>query len=156
METSTAPRPATSSRASSLARVRRAASVLAAVAGLALPSAAAADDRGGEDGDERVQLQTSWRMAPPTLRLQPEGARLVLDLPAEWMPAPDLGRLGIPLDPNKHWRFRSAHQLTSASIGAGLRLSVEDRTRSVWFGISLLPRAAVAVLRFDPMPAQLR
>ncbi len=118
------------------------------------PATASAGDRGGEAGEE-MALQLSWRMAPPTLRLQPESARLVLNLPSEWMPPPDLGRFGRPLDPNKRWKFRRAHQLTSASIGAGLRLSVEDRARSVWFGISVMPRAAVAVLRFDPMPPQL-
>ena len=106
-------------------------------------------------GDD-VELQLDWRLAPPALRLQPEGARLVLSLPSEWMPPADLGRLGIKLDPNRYWRFRSSHQLTSASIGQGLRLSVEDPGRSVWFGLSVLPRAAVAVLHFDPLPAQVR
>ncbi len=136
----------------SLARASRAFGFAAA---LLLPALAQASDRPRNAGDE-VRLQLSWRMAPPTLRLQPEGARLVLDLPAEWMPAPDFGRLGRPLDPNKSWTFHGGHQRTSASIGTSLRLSVEDRSRSLWFGISVLPRAAVAVLRFDPVPAQVR
>ena len=119
------------------------------------PVRASASEPGRDAGDDSG-LQLEWRMAPPTLRLQPEGARLVLNLPIEWMPAQDFGRLGRPLDPNKYWNFRGGRQLTSASIGTGLRLSVEDRTRSVWFGISVLPRAAVAVIRFDPLPAQLR
>jgi hypothetical protein len=122
----------------------------AAFAMLLAPASASAS------GPDEVELQLNWRMGPTTLRLQPEGARLVLSLPTEWMPPPDLGRLGIKLDPNRYWRFRSHHQLTSASIGQGLRLSVDDQSHSVWFGLSVLPRAAVAVLRFDPLPAQVR
>jgi hypothetical protein len=124
--------------------------VLGVSAAMLVPASAEASQ------SERLQLEWSWRMAPPTLRLQPEGARLVLNLPSEWLPPPDLGRLGIPLDPNKHWTFRRAHQLTSASIGAGLQLQVVDRSRSLGFGLTVLPRAAVAVLRFDPLPRQVR
>jgi hypothetical protein len=102
------------------------------------------------------ELEITWRMGPPTLRLQPESARLVLDLPAEWMPPPDLGALGVRLDPNKTWHFRTGQQRTSASIGQGLRLQIDDRERALWFGLSVMPRAAVAELRFDPMPAQVR
>jgi hypothetical protein len=90
----------------------------------------------------------SWSMAPP-LRLQPEGARLTLELPREWMPAPDLGLLGVPLDPNKHWEFRRAERMTRATIGTSVHLQVS--APSIDFGLSLLPRAAVATLRFDPL-----
>jgi hypothetical protein len=92
----------------------------------------------------------SWSMAPP-LRLQPEGARLTLELPNEWMPAPDYGVLRIPFDPNKHWQFRRATRTTRATIGASVHLQVTDRSRSIDFGLSLLPRAAIATLRFDPL-----
>jgi hypothetical protein len=94
--------------------------------------------------------RVNWSMAPP-LRLQPEGARLVLDLPREWMPAPDFGRLGYAFDPNKHWEFRRATRMTRATLGASVHLQVSDRARSFDFGLSLLPRAAVATLRFDPL-----
>lgn len=93
----------------------------------------------------------SWSMTPPPLRLQPEGARLMLELPPEWMPAPDLGRLGVVLDPNKHWEFRRATRMTRATLGASVHLHVTDRSRSIDFGLSLLPRAAIATLRFDPL-----
>jgi hypothetical protein len=93
----------------------------------------------------------SWSMTPPPLRLQPEGARLMLELPREWMPAPDFGRLGIPLDPNKHWEFRRATRMTRATLGTSVHLHVSDRARSIDFGLSLLPRAAIATLRFDPL-----
>lgn len=103
------------------------------------------------------ELEITWRMGPPSLRLQPESARLVLNLPAEWMPPADPGPLGVRLDPNKTWQFRTGpQQRTSASIGQGLRLQIDDRRRALWFGLSVLPRAAVAELRFDPMPAQVR
>lgn len=142
-----------------LARRRPAASraaklgVALTVAALAWVAAPAEAEAGAGDSAE---LRLSWRMAPPTLRLQPESARLVLTLPIEWMPPPDLGPLGVRLDPNKYWRFRNGPQLTSASIGQGLRLQIEDREHAVWFGLSVLPRAAFATLRFDPLPAQVR
>jgi hypothetical protein len=94
--------------------------------------------------------RVSWSMAPP-LRLQPEGARLVLELPPEWMPAPDFGRLGYAFDPNKHWEFHRATRMTRATLGASVHLQVSDRAHSFDFGLSLLPRAAVATLRFDPL-----
>jgi hypothetical protein len=93
----------------------------------------------------------SWSTTPPPLRLQPEGARLMLELPREWMPAPDLGWLGVPLDPNKHWEFRRATRMTRATLGTSVHLHISDRSRSIDFGLSLLPRAAIATLRFDPL-----
>jgi hypothetical protein len=93
----------------------------------------------------------SWSMAPPLLRLQPESARLMLELPREWMPAPDIGRLGHLFDTNKHWEFRRATRMTRATLGTSVHLHVTDRSRAVDFGLSLLPRAAIATLRFDPL-----
>lgn len=93
----------------------------------------------------------SWSMTPPILGLQPEGARLMLELPPEWMPAPDFGRLGYALDTNKHWEFRRATRMTRATLGTSVHLHVSDRSRSIDFGLSLLPRAAIATLRFDPL-----
>lgn len=94
----------------------------------------------------------SWNLAPP-LNLQPESARLVLYLPSEWMPpTPRTGSAGaLLLDPNKHWEFRRATRLTRATIGASVHLHINDSARSIDFGLSLLPRAALAVLRFDPL-----
>lgn len=92
----------------------------------------------------------SWSMVPPLL-LQPEHARLTLELPREWMPAPDFGVLRMPLDPNKHWEFRRDTRLTRATLGTSVHLQVSDRSRSIDFGLSLLPRAAIATLRFDPL-----
>jgi hypothetical protein len=124
-----------------------AAGVLAA---MLVPGAAQASQ------SDRLHLELSWRMAPPTLRLQPEGARLLLQLPPEWLPPPDLGRLGVPLDPNVRWNFHRAGQQTTASLGQGLRLEVVARSRSLGFGLTVLPRAAVAELRFDPLPPHVR
>lgn len=91
----------------------------------------------------------NWYVSPP-LHLQPESARLVLYLPSEWMPPPDFGFLGVPFDPNKHWEFRRSTRLTRATLGASVHLHVNDPSHSIDFGLSLLPRAAIAVLRFDP------
>ncbi|NVB42972.1 hypothetical protein G6O69_34440 [Pseudenhygromyxa sp. WMMC2535] len=92
----------------------------------------------------------------PTLHLQPESARLILDLPPELLPPPDLGAFGRPLDPNVHWDFGDRVHPARASLGAGLQLSVDDRRRNLHFQFSLLPRAAVVVLRFDPVAPLLR
>lgn len=92
----------------------------------------------------------SGTLAPP-LRLQPEGARLTLELPREWMPAPDYGILGLWFDPNKHWEFHRDNRTTRATLGTQVHLHVVDRSRSLDFGLSLLPRAAIATLRFDPL-----
>jgi hypothetical protein len=116
------------------------------------PSAQAGEPSSGPSLGSTVfgTPRVSWSMAPP-LRLQPEGARLVLELPPEWMPAPDVGLLGFAFDPNKHWEFRRATRLTRATIGASVHLQVSDPARSFDFGLSLLPRAAVATLHFDPL-----
>jgi hypothetical protein len=118
-------------------------------------------DRGGDSQSEPASPslgetkfgtpRLSWTMAPPLLRLQPEGARLMLELPPEWMPAADLGLLGIPIDTNKHWEFRRATRMTRATLGTSVHLHVSDRSRAIDFGLSLLPRAAIATLRFDPL-----
>jgi hypothetical protein len=125
------------------------AAALAATA-LIAPEAAAAD------GETFSLMSTvfgppnrQWTMAPP-LHLQPEGARLVLYLPSEWMPPPDYGVLGVPFDPNKHWEFRRSSALTRATLGTSVHLHVNDPSHSIEFGLSLLPRAAIAVLHFDP------
>lgn len=126
---------------------------------LVCPNAEASPDERTEDKVASPSLgstvfgtpRLSWSMTPPPLRLQPEGARLMLELPSEWMPAPDLGRLGVVLDPNKHWEFRRATRMTRATLGASVHLQVTDRSRSIDFGLSLLPRAAIATLRFDPL-----
>ena len=115
-----------------------------------------------EPGAERALGSTafgvprlSWNMAPE-LQLQPERARLMLVLPPEWMPTPDfgaLGRLGMPLDPSKSWVFRRPQRTshaTSVTIGTSVRLRITDPSRSIDFGLRLMPRAAIAVLRFDP------
>lgn len=91
----------------------------------------------------------AWNAAPP-LRLQPEGARLMLELPPEWMPEPDYGRLGRAFDPNKHWEIHRA-VTTRWTLGTQVHLHVTDPAHSIDFGLSLMPRAAFAVLRFDPI-----
>lgn len=130
------------------ARVAGVLSGLCLCLGLSLPAQAAAP----------LQLDTpalEVRGARPNLHLQPESARLVLALPTELMPPPDLGLLGSltgePMDPNKHWDFRTGAGLGRASLGAGLRLSLDDRGGAFGFDLALLPRAAVAELRFDPV-----
>jgi hypothetical protein len=98
--------------------------------------------------------QLSW--VAPQLHLQPEGARLMLILPPEWLPPPDQGgalggALGGSFDPNKHWEFRRDALTTRATLGASVHLHLTNTAGSIDFGLSLLPRAAVAVLRFDPI-----
>lgn len=123
------------------------------VAALLMPASARAAE--GE-GDSK---STSWRLPPPTLRLQPEGARLFLNLPPELMPPPELGGFG-PFEFRERLIFvrgqESARRVTASTLGASLRFELEDRARSLGFGLTVLPRAAVAVLRFDPLPPQVR
>jgi hypothetical protein len=142
-------------RRSHSARSRRLGWVVGAAAMLASmvwsPSAEASSPSGPNLGSTIFGTpRVSWSVAPP-LRLEPEGARLVLDLPREWMPAPDVGRLGFLLEPNKHREFRQAARTTRATIGTSVHLHVTDRAHSIDFGLSLLPRAAIATLRFDPL-----
>ena len=88
------------------------------------------------------------------LELQPHYARVMLPLPSEWMPAPDLGLLGargISLVPQKEFEFHRRGLTTQAVIGPNVYLQIEDRAHYVAFGLRLMPRSAVAVLRFDPM-----
>ena len=88
------------------------------------------------------------------LELQPHYARVMLPLPSEWMPAPDLGYLGsrgISLVPQKEFEFSRRGLTTQAVIGPNVYLRIEDRAHSVAFGLRLMPRSAVAVLRFDPI-----
>lgn len=94
----------------------------------------------------------TWSM-PPVINLQPQRARLMLNLPSEWMPEPDIGFLaarGISLVPQKEWEFHRAHLRTKATIGPNVVLRIQDRAHSLDFGLRLMPRSAVAVLRFDP------
>jgi hypothetical protein len=93
----------------------------------------------------------SWTMAPPLLQLQPEAARLMLLLPPEWMPAPDFGLRGVPFDPNKHWEFHRDTRMTRATLGTSVHLQITNSSRSFDFGLSLLPRAALATFSFDPL-----
>lgn len=118
---------------------------------LAAPEASASEPRTSDLGSTVFGTpRLSWN-AGPRVRLQPEAGRISLELPVEWMPPPDFGFLGLPLDPNKHWDFHNASRWTRASLGTGLRVQINDPRRSVDFGLSVVPRAAVAVLRFDPI-----
>ncbi|KIG14416.1 hypothetical protein DB30_06759 [Enhygromyxa salina] len=90
----------------------------------------------------------SWTMPPP-LQLQPERARLMLVLPVEWMPATDYGFLA-GFEPYKRWEFQRDQRQTQATIGTSLRLRVTDPEHSIDFRLRLMPRAAIAVLHFDP------
>lgn len=94
----------------------------------------------------------SWHVAP-TLQLQPERARLMLTLPVEWMPPAELGALamrGLDFDPNKSWVFQRDQLMTRATIGTSFRLHISSPEHSIDFGLRVMPRAAFAVLRFDP------
>jgi hypothetical protein len=166
-------RPAHTFRSHHSRRVGWAASWIAGVVGAVgvLASLVVCPDAEASWGDRNLQNQSSedkdvspslgstifgtprlsWSMTPPPLRLQPESARLVLELPREWMPAPDFGRLGYELDTNKHWEFRRATRMTRATLGTSVHLHITDRARAIDFGLSLLPRAAIATLRFDPL-----
>jgi hypothetical protein len=120
----------------------------------------------GEGPSEDASVQSSWRVAPPTLSLQPEAARLFLHVPPEWLPPPELHGLR-PFEPDQRLRFTPEWRpaWNCASRGSGvlctmggppLTLEVEDRLGSLGFSVTVLPRAAVAVLRFDPLPPWLR
>ncbi len=110
-----------------------------------------------EAREPEVQLRFEPQL---TLRLQPESARLTLDLPPELLPVIEpLPGTGLRLTGTfKQWDFqlpplggrhgsrRGAH--ASASFGAGFRLIVDDPLRAVRFRMSVLPRAAVAEIAF--------
>jgi hypothetical protein len=95
----------------------------------------------------------------PIVGLQPESARLVLDLPVGLLP-PRQTWQGLDFDGSiKQWEFEVAplgrphratrkRQRASASLGAGFRLDIDDPERAVRFRMSVLPRAAVAVISF--------
>ena len=104
--------------------------------------------------DRLVLSAPRLQTPPPNLHLQPESARLVLQLPVELMPQADTGRLGQTFDPNKYWDIGKrvpAH----ARLGQGLGLSVSDPRHAVQFQLSVMPRVAVAILRFDFLGAKL-
>ncbi|MFV8752620.1 hypothetical protein ACNOYE_18895 [Nannocystaceae bacterium ST9] len=107
---------------------------------------------------QRGSYELQVRFEPlPLVGLQPETARLVLDLPVELLP-PRQPWYGFDFDGSfKQWDFqvaqigrptRHARQHASASLGAGFKLVVDDPHRAIRFRMSLLPRAAVAVLSF--------
>ena len=117
---------------------------------LALPSIAVA----GEGKRDALELEVHFEPLPH-VGLQPEPARLVLDLPRELLPLPQRWH-GLDFDGTiKEWRFEVVtpgrvrmRKLASASLGAGLRIVVDSPTRAVRFRMSVLPRAAVAVISF--------
>lgn len=117
--------------------------------------------RAGENpSSDDASVQSSWRPTPPTLSLQPEPARLFLSLPPEWLPPSESrSRLG-PFELDEWlpiWRCTSSPDcVVCTSVGLNARLDVEDRSGLVGFRITVLPRAAVAELRFDPLPPWLR
>jgi hypothetical protein len=116
----------------------------------ALPSIAAASEGTRDPFELEVHLRPL-----PHVGLQPEPARLVLDLPRELLPIPRSWH-GLDFDGTiKEWRFEVVtpgrvrmRKLASASLGAGLRIVVDSPTRAVRFRMSVLPRAAVAVISF--------
>lgn len=117
---------------------------------LAMPSLASAAVGEGGTFDLEVHFEPL-----PNLGLQPEPARLVLELPRELLPVPQRWH-GLDFDGSiKEWRFEVVttgrvrmRKLASASVGAGLRIVVDSPTRAVRFRMSVLPRAAVAVISF--------
>ncbi len=118
---------------------------------LALPSLALAGE--GKRSDP-FELEVHFEPLPH-VGLQPEPARLVLDLPRELLPVPQRWH-GLDFDGTiKEWRFEVVtpgrvrmRKLASASLGAGLRIVVDSPTRAGRFRMSVLPRAAVAVISF--------
>lgn len=106
------------------------------------------------DAAEPYELQVRFEPLP-NVGLQPESARLVLDLPREVLPARQTW-YGLDFDGTfKDWEFEvitpgrvRMRKLASASLGAGFRLIVDSPDRAVRFRMSVLPRAAVAVLSF--------
>jgi len=121
---------------------------------LGFATQAEARDRAGNREEYKLEV----RFEPlPIVRLQPESARLVLDLPIGMLPKPQTW-YGLEFDGTfKDWDFdviqlaRSSHRLHHrgrASLGAGFRLVVDDPRRTVRFRMNVLPRAAVAELSF--------
>jgi hypothetical protein len=111
-----------------------------ALAGVLVPASA----RAGEG--EPASVQSRWRLTSPTLSLQPEVARVFLTVPPELLPPPEL------------WWLRPFELGGSGHVFIYLpaQIQVVDRSRSLGFGVTVLPRAAVAELRFDPLPAWIR
>lgn len=91
----------------------------------------------------------SWNFAP-TLHLQPERARVTLQLPPEWMPAPTVNIRGLYLPTTKNFDFRGSFH-TRATIGSRIALHISAPQQAVDFGLSFSGRSAVAILRFDPI-----
>lgn len=92
----------------------------------------------------------AWSMAPP-INLQPERARLMLALPPEWMPAQDEGVLRLYLPTTKDFDFHGAMLSARATVGSEMHLHLSAPAKALDFDLSIMPRGAVAVLRFDPI-----
>jgi len=117
----------------------------------------ASDNHDDEQDDEPVLGRTafgmprlSWSMAPP-MHLQPERARLILTLPSEWMPTPDPGQVRIHIPTTKDFEFQRERLNATARVGSEIRLHLTVPRHALDFDLSLMPRAAIAVLRFDPV-----
>lgn len=91
----------------------------------------------------------SWNFAPP-LQLQPERARVTLQLPEEWMPSPTVNIRGLYLPTTKDFDFRGSFH-ARATIGSRIHFHISAPRQAVDFGLSFSGRAAVAILRFDPI-----
>lgn len=104
-----------------------------------------------ESPSEQASVQTSWRMLPPTLSLQPEAGRVFLRVAPEWLPPPDR-RLVLP-----SWSCPArSRPVVCTVVGPPIQLQLEHRSRALGFGVAVLPRAAVAMLRFDPVAPWIR
>ena len=91
----------------------------------------------------------SWNFVP-NLHLQPERARVTLQLPPEWMPPPTVNIRGLYLPTTKDFDFRGSFH-TRATIGSRIALHISAPRQAVDFGLSFSGRSAVAILRFDPI-----
>lgn len=104
----------------------------------------------------------TWYAPQFQIQLQPERARLMLFLPKEWMPAPDPGVLAamgfsgvegmdsLPASLGTQWVFHQRHSMLTATMATSVGLEISAPYHSVDFQLRLMPRAAIAVLRFDP------
>lgn len=98
-----------------------------------------------------------------TLSLQPEAARVFLRVSPEWLLPSD--RRLAPRDPRamflREWTpswscAAGSHAVRCTVAGPPIQLELEHRSRRIGFGVTVLPRAAVAVLRFDPVAPWIR
>ena len=98
-----------------------------------------------------------WHTTPRFLYddpLQPRPARVWIDLPPEWMPSSrvgEQGRLALLLDHRAHFELSRGRTLSIGTVSGALQSSYEHPQGRFAARVTLLPRAWVVQLEFDPL-----